>query len=238
MNILSSTNLSSFADWYSMLPLNGGIIIINKPVGITSFGLVKQLKRHFKNFKIGHSGTLDPLASGLMIVAIGKSTKLLNELTGLNKEYQGIIKLGKSTPSLDKETPEIGEDLVPEIDSEKISNLINKYIGEIDQVPPIYSAVKIEGSSAYNYARNNKDKELSPKVVKVESLKICEIDPPFIHFTISVSKGFYVRKFAEDFANDLGTTGYLYQLVRTKIDNFGITSAIEFSDLLRILQKD
>lgn len=238
MNILSSSNLSSFPEWFSMLPQNGGIIIINKPIGITSFGLIKQLKKHFKNFKIGHSGTLDPLASGLMIVAIGKSTKILNELTGLSKEYQGIIKLGKSTPSLDKETPEIGENAIPDIDVNSIMQLANKYTGEIEQVPPIYSAVKIDGSSAYNYARSNKDKVLTPKMVEVKSLKIEEVDLPYIHFRIHVSKGFYVRKFAEDFAKDLETTGYLYKLKRIKIEDFEISSAIELSDLLNLLLKD
>lgn len=238
MNILSNSNLDNFADWFNLLPQSGGIILINKPIGITSFGLIKQLKRHFKGLKIGHSGTLDPLASGLMIVAVGKATKLLSEITGFSKKYRGIIKLGKHTPSLDKETPEIGEDTIPEIDENKICNLAKQFIGLVDQIPPIYSAVKIEGNSAYNLARNQKEKELTPKQVEVIDLAIDEIDLPFIYFNIFVSKGFYVRKFAEDFAKELGTTGYLYKLERTKIANYDLASSIQLSELLNLLHKD
>lgn len=238
MNLLTSSNLSSFSDWLSMVPQIGGIIILNKPIGITSFSLIKQLKRLFKNYKIGHAGTLDPLASGVMIIAIGKATKQLNELSGSSKEYSGIIKFGTSTPSLDKETPEYSQDIIPEIDSSTISLVAQKYIGTIQQTPPIYSAVKIEGKSAYNYARSNKQKELQPKQVEVKSLTIVEVDIPYIHFTIHTSKGFYVRKFAEDFANDLGTKGYLYKLIRTKFDSYDLSSSIELSDLVKLFNKD
>lgn len=238
MNILSNSNLENFNDWFNSLPTSGGIILINKPIGITSFGLIKQLKRYFKGYKIGHSGTLDPLASGLMIVAVGKATKLLNELTGLSKKYRGIIKLGSHTASLDKETPEIVEEGIPEIDDNSIFRLSKQFIGISEQVPPIYSAIKIDGNSAYNLARNQKEKELSPKQVEVIDLAIEQIDLPFIYFDIHVSKGFYVRKFAQDFAKGLGTTGYLYKLERTKIDEYDLGSSIQLDDLLKLLHKD
>lgn len=235
MNILSNSNFDSFLDWFNSIPQNGGILLINKPIGITSFGLIKQLKRYFKGYKIGHSGTLDPLASGLMIIAIGKATKLINELTGLDKDYKGIIKLGSSTSSLDKETPEATSDNFIELNDETIYNIVNQFIGVADQVPPIFSAVKIDGKSAYKFARNKTEKELTSKKIEIKSLEITEIDLPFIHFRISVSKGFYVRKFAEDFANQLGTIGYLYSLQRTRIEKFKIEDSISLEKLLQFI---
>ena len=242
MNILSSSNLDLFDDWLQLLPEKGGIILINKPIGITSFELIKQLKKHFKGYKIGHSGTLDPLASGLMLVAIGKATKLLNQLTTLNKEYIGTIKLGVTTASLDRETPEIGEGNLQNLNESLIYETAKKFIGKFEQKPPIYSAVKIDGQSAYKLVRNKRKedeqilKEPSPRLIEVKFLVIKDIDLPFVHFQIYVSKGFYVRKFAEDFAKELGTIGYLYKLERIKIDQFSLNDSIELQKLLEILQ--
>ncbi len=244
MNILSNSNFDSFDEWFSLLPQKGGIILLNKPIGYTSFTLIKQLKKHFKGYKIGHSGTLDPLASGLMLVAIGKATKTLTQLIGFSKEYSGIIKLGVTTPSLDKETPEIGDGVLENLDEPKIYDVAQKFIGRLQQTPPIYSAIKIDGQSAYKLVRNkvNMDKKIPkepiPKEVEIKSLIINQIDLPFIHFYISVSKGFYVRKFAEDFAKELGTVGYLYKLERTKIDEYNIENAIQIDDLLKMLQNN
>lgn len=244
MNILSNSNYYFFNKWFDAISDEGGIILINKPIGYTSFDIIKQLKKHFKGYKIGHSGTLDPLASGLMLVAIGKATKLLTHFTDFSKEYCGIIKLGVTTASLDKETPEIGYGNLQNISEAQIYEVAKSFVGKLKQTPPVYSAVKIDGQSSYKYIRSqSNDSELQtkqplPREVEIKSLIIKEIDLPFVHFQIYVSKGFYVRQFAQDFAKQLGTIGYLYGLERTKINDYEIKDAIKLENLLKLLENN
>lgn len=235
MNLLDNRSIRNLDEWKSRLPYYGGLILINKPTGITSFDVIKILKRAFPNYKIGHSGTLDPLASGVLLVAIGKLTKRINELTNQDKEYNGIIKLGATTPSLDKETIEIIDEKSIEVNEFEVLECAKAFIGEIYQTPPHFSALKVQGKPSYEYARQKQNIEIQPRKVTVYDLQILQVDFPFVSFNIKVSKGFYVRQFASDFAMKLNTKGYLYCLTRLAIGNYKIENSIEFSELMAVL---
>jgi tRNA pseudouridine55 synthase len=232
INLLNKQNILQYDDWVNSLKENGGFILIDKEEGLTSFQLIKKIKYKFKNFKVGHSGTLDPLASGLLIIAIGKATKQLNLLQNNDKQYEGIIKLGATTPSFDRETPEIEKTSIDNIKESDILQLKEKFQGTIKQVPPNFSALKFEGKRAYKFARNDKDIKLEPREVNISDFQILEIDFPFVKFKIDVSKGFYVRSFARDFGLMLNCPSYLYSLKRTRIGNYFLKDAISFEDII------
>lgn len=235
---------NKFVNWIGNIKESGGIILIGKEEGWTSFDVVWKVKNALrkklfeqkiiegKNFKVGHAGTLDPLASGLMIIAVGKGTKDLNNLQNLDKQYIGTIKLGVSTPSFDRETPEESEAVdISNISEKQILNTIPKFLGKIQQTPPIYSAIKIDGKRAYEFARKKIEKEIEPREVEISDFQITQIDFPFIKFKIDVSKGFYVRSFARDFGKELGLPSYLYSLTRTRVGSFFLDNAITIDDI-------
>ena len=205
----------------------GEIILIDKPSGPTSFQVVSKIRKITGVKKVGHSGTLDPKASGLMIVCTGKKTKEMDRFINFNKTYSGIIRLGLTSPSMDMET-ECSELPLPEgLDEKKILEVRDNFLGEIEQIPPMYSAVKIKGKKLYNLARKGKSIERKPRKVLIERFEIERIDLPDIHFTITCSKGTYIRVIADDFGKMLNNGGILLELRRTGIGDFRVDDAIK-----------
>lgn len=204
----------------------GEIILIDKPSGPTSFQVVSKIRKITSVKKVGHSGTLDPKASGLLIVCTGKKTKEMDRFINFNKTYSGIIRLGLTSPSMDTET-ECSELPLPEVlDEKKILEARDNFLGEIEQIPPMYSAVKIKGKKLYNLARKGKSIEREPRKVFIERFEIEKIDLPDIHFTITCSKGTYIRVIADDFGKKLNSGGILLELRRTQIGKFRVDDAI------------
>lgn len=211
--------------------LNGQLLLIDKPLGWTSFQAVNKLKWairkqfNLKKIKIGHAGTLDPLATGLLIICTGKFTKKIPEFQGQTKEYTGTITLGATTPSYDLET-EIDQTFPTEhITEEKIQETTLQFIGEIEQAPPIFSALKKDGKRLYEYAREGKSVEIKTRKTKILEFEITAINLPEINFRIVCSKGTYIRSIAYDFGKVLNSGGHLTALRRTKIGDFNVDIA-------------
>lgn len=218
--------------------LSGQVILIDKPVNWTSFDVVSKIRKLIKVKKVGHAGTLDPLATGLLIVCTGKKTKEISDYQEKRKKYTGIITLGKSSPSMDLAT-DVTEKILPDnLTQDKIIEVRNKFLGKILQVPPMYSAVKHKGKALYKFARAGKEVEREPKQVEVFSFEILKIDLPDIHFEIVCSKGTYIRTIANDFGNELNCGGILSLLRRTEIGEYKVDDAYEmneFSSMFRTL---
>ena len=209
--------------------LEGQIILLDKPLDWTSFQAVNKLKfklkKEFnlpKKFKIGHAGTLDPRATGLLIVCTGKFTKIIPEIQDAPKEYVTEIKIGVQTESYDTEKPEILHQDISAITDEQIKGTLDKVLGEIDQKPPIFSAIKIAGNRAYDLARAGKEVEMKSRKTTINYINDIEIELPFVRFTVGCSKGTYIRSLAHDIGQDLGVGAYLTNLRRTKIGDYKI----------------
>ena len=216
--------------------LEGNAILIDKPLNWTSFDVVKKvrniLRSHYqvKKIKVGHAGTLDPLADGLLILCTGKWTKKIDEFQNQEKEYTGTFVLGATTPSYDLET-EIDQTFdFTNISKEKIEANTNLFIGNFEQAPPIYSALKKEGVRLYEYARKGINIEIKKRNVNVSSFKISRIELPEVDFKITCSKGTYIRSIAHDFGKSLDNGAYLSKLTRTKIGAFKLEDAIKLED--------
>ena len=207
----------------------GEIILIDKPSGPTSFQIVSKIRKITGVKKVGHSGTLDPKASGLMIVCTGKKTKEMDNFIGLNKTYSGIIRLGLTSPSMDTETECSKIPLPDDIDLKKILQARDNFLGEIEQTPPMYSAVKVGGKKLYNLARKGKSIEREPRRIFIEKFDITKIALPDINFTITCSKGTFIRVIADDFGKKLNTGGVLVELRRTGIGDFHVDEALSIS---------
>ncbi|MGB7785561.1 MAG: tRNA pseudouridine(55) synthase TruB [Salinimicrobium sp.] len=209
----------------------GQILLLDKPLEWTSFQLVNKLRwlirKNFKikKIKVGHAGTLDPLATGLLIICTGKATKKIEELQGQEKEYTGTFTLGATTPSYDLET-EIDQTFPTEhLSEEKIREATNAFLGEIDQYPPIYSALKKDGKRLYEYARSGKEVEVSARKVQISEFEITDISLPKVAFRVVCSKGTYIRSLAHDFGKHLQTGAHLSGLRRTRIGNYSVENA-------------
>ncbi|MCW5911261.1 MAG: tRNA pseudouridine(55) synthase TruB [Cyclobacteriaceae bacterium] len=207
------------------------VILINKPLTWTSFDVVNKLRGKLKIKKIGHAGTLDPLATGLLILCTGKMTKRIDEYQAQEKEYTGKFVIGKTTPSHDLETPVEEVTSVDHITEAQIREIAQKFTGVIQQVPPLHSAIKIDGKRAYKFARKGTDVELKSREVTVSTFEITAIKKPAIHFRIVCSKGTYIRSLARDFGNELGTGAYLAELCRTRIGEFKLADALELDQI-------
>ena len=212
--------------------LEGQIILLDKPLDWTSFQAVNKLKYKLKNefklpkkFKIGHAGTLDPRASGLLIVCTGKFTKKIPEIQDAPKEYLTEIKIGVQTESYDTEKPEILPQDITHITENLIQETLAKFVGEIDQKPPVFSAIKIDGKRAYDLARKGEEVEMKTRKTTIHYLQDIEIDLPFVRFTVGCSKGTYIRSLAHDIGQDLGVGAYLTNLRRTKIGEYSVNDA-------------
>lgn len=218
--------------------LDGQVILVDKPVNWTSFDVVNKIRRLIKVKKVGHAGTLDPLATGLLIVCTGKKTKNISEYQAQQKKYVGVITLGKTSPSMDLAT-EITSFLLPDnLNEEKIFDVRNKFLGKIEQIPPMFSALKHNGKSLYKLARAGKVVQRDPRQVEIFSFDIKKVELPDIYFEITCSKGTYIRVIANDFGVELGCGGVLSSLRRTEIGEFSVDDAVdlqnfaeEFNDL-------
>ena len=212
--------------------LDGQIILLDKPLDWTSFQAVNNLKYKLKNefnlpkkFKIGHAGTLDPRATGLLIVCTGKFTKKIQEIQDAPKEYLTEVKIGVQTESYDTEKPEILQQDYSHISEEFILETLQKFVGEIDQKPPVFSAIKIDGNRAYDLARKGEEVEMKSRKTTIHYLNNIEIELPFVRFTVGCSKGTYIRSLAHDIGQELGVGAYLTNLRRTKIGDYSVENA-------------
>ncbi|MDR0368565.1 MAG: tRNA pseudouridine(55) synthase TruB [Bacteroidales bacterium] len=218
----------------------GSVLLVDKPLRWTSFDVVNKLKYEIrkmfdiKKFKIGHAGTLDPLATGLLIVCIGKCTKLIPEIQSQAKEYTGTFTIGATTPSYDLEKQP--ENFLPfcHITKEDIDKATARLTGVIQQFPPVFSAVKIDGKRAFDYARNKQEVTLQPKETEIYSFEITHTDLPKIDFKIACSKGTYIRSIAHDFGNLLECGAYLSALRRTKTGDFSVEQAMDMTPFVNI----
>lgn len=216
----------------------GVVILINKPMNWTSFKVVDKVKRLLKAKKVGHAGTLDPKATGLLILCTGKLTKSIDEFQNQIKEYRGKIYFGKSTPTMDMESFDQAseEKDISQLSIELIKEAANEFIGEITQIPPAYSAVWINGKRAYEFARKGKNIELKPRKVFIHKFEILSYNPPLAEFEIVCSKGTYIRSLAHDLGQKLGYGAFLYELERTRIGDFKLEDAIDLEQLKKLIQ--
>lgn len=205
----------------------GGIILVNKPLTWTSFDVVKKIKFATRVKKIGHAGTLDPLATGLLIVCFGKHTKIIESIQEQKKTYTGTFKIGATTPSFDLESEEDAQFDVSQINSELIAAKASSFVGEIDQTPPHFSAVKVNGKRAYSLAREGEEFALKSKKITIESFTVDSQNFPFVDFEIVCSKGTYIRALARDLGEALGAGAYLTSLKRTQIGAYSVLHAQE-----------
>ena len=209
----------------------GKVLLVDKPLDWTSFQAVNKikfkLKREFKlrKIKVGHAGTLDPKATGLLIVCTGKATKQISFIQDAEKEYRAEIKIGVQTESYDTEKPEILHQDYTHITEENISAALGKFIGEIDQRPPVFSALKIDGERAYDLARAGQSIEMKTRKTTIHYIKDVEISLPLVSFTVGCSKGTYIRSLAHDIGQELGVGAYLTALRRTKIGAYSVEEA-------------
>ncbi|WP_419241324.1 tRNA pseudouridine(55) synthase TruB [Cardinium endosymbiont of Nabis limbatus] len=214
--------------------LSEAILMVDKPLGWTSFDVVKKVRCALKIKKIGHAGTLDPLATGLLLLCSGRETKKISSLQALDKVYTGQIVLGKTTPSMDLETPFDRLSSYDHITEEMVRAAAATFVGPITQIPPIYSAVKIGGQRAYKMARKGEKAQLSPRSIVIHSFCITAIELPVITFKVVCSKGTYIRRLAHDLGEKLGVGGYLHALCRTQIGHYGLDQAYTLERLLQI----
>ncbi|MCH8332015.1 MAG: tRNA pseudouridine(55) synthase TruB [Bacteroidetes bacterium] len=210
----------------------GCILPVNKPAEWTSFDVVKKIRNTCKA-KVGHAGTLDPLATGLLILCTGKLTKKLDEIQGMVKEYTGTMILGASTPTYDSELPPDNKYPTDHIDEALIMDTVKQFTGKIKQRPPIYSAIKVEGEALYKKARRGESVEIKTREVQIDEFEISNIDGLEISFSIRCSKGTYVRSLAHDFGKALNSGAYLATLCRTRIGTFSIEDAWDLDDLVK-----
>jgi tRNA pseudouridine55 synthase len=211
---------------------NGRVLLINKPIQWTSFDVVNKLRYRLRIKKVGHAGTLDPLATGLLIICTGKMTKRIEEFMGLEKEYTGKFILGKTTPSHDLETGIVEGKDISNLTEEQIYNATKALTGNIQQLPPMHSAIRIGGKRAYQFARKGQDVDLKLREVEVTSFEITGIRLPEVNFRIVCSKGTYIRSIARDFGDALGVGAYLTDLCRTRIGNFKLEDAVNVDNIV------
>ena len=209
----------------------GRILLVNKPLHWTSFDVVNKLRYKLKTKKIGHAGTLDPLATGLLIICVGKMTKRIEEFMGQEKEYRGRFILGQTTVSHDLETPVSEQKNISHITQDVIQQTSNLFVGNIQQLPPQHSAIRIKGKRAYEFARAGKEIALAPRKIVVHTFEIQQINLPEVSFRIVCSKGTYIRSLVRDFGDQLKVGAYLSELCRTRIGDFKLEDATSVDDI-------
>lgn len=212
----------------------GIVLLIDKDKSKTSFNVIGEVRRKLGIKKVGHAGTLDPMATGLLIVCAGKKTKEIYKYQDMSKVYEGTITLGAKTASMDAETEPTDIKSFDHITNEQIEGAKEKFLGEIEQIPPMYSAIKHKGTSLYKYARKGIEIERAPRKISVYSFEISEINLPNVKFKIECSKGTYIRSIANDFGEILGCGGYLTELRRTHIGSFNVEHALTIAELKQI----
>lgn len=222
--------------------IEGEILHIDKPLHWTSFRVVRVLRAKLcqrlkiKKLKVGHAGTLDPLATGVMTICTGKKTKLIEQLQSYTKEYVADIMLGATTPSFDRETEIDAEFPTAHITRELVEEALRLFIGTIEQVPPIYSAVMVDGKRAYEYARKNEDIELKPKILVIDSIELISCNIPNITIRVVCSKGTYIRALARDIGIALESGAHLTGLVRTRVGDITLENCLKMDEIDRFIE--
>jgi len=218
--------------------IKGEVLYVAKPLTWTSFSLVNKLRwklqktLKIKKLKVGHAGTLDPLATGVMIICTGKSTKLIESFQYQTKEYIATLKLGETTPSFDLEMPVDGTFPAEHITREMVDEVIPQFLGEIQQVPPAYSAVKVDGKRAYEYARNGEEIELKSKLLVIDDIEVLDFTPPELKIRVVCSKGTYIRALARDIGLALHSGAHLIALERTRIGEVRLEDCWQIDELM------
>jgi tRNA pseudouridine55 synthase len=215
----------------------GRVLLFDKPLEWTSFDVVRKIRNVIKIKKVGHAGTLDPLATGLLIVCTGKFTKKINEYMAQEKQYTGTITLGAITPTYDLESAPGNFKSLDGITEEIIRETTEQFTGEILQTPPIHSAIKQKGKPVYLLARKGKEVKLEPRAITINKFEITNIELPVISFRVVCTTGTYIRSLANDFGASLGCGGYLSQLRRTRIGNFKVEDAISVEEFVQMYSK-
>jgi len=222
----------------------GTLLLVDKPLDWTSFDVVNKIRYKIKHrlgvkkIKVGHSGTLDPMATGLLLICTGKFTKKLHEFQGLGKEYTGTITLGGTTPSYDKETPIDATFPIDHIDQELIEQARQQFTGDIEQIPPMFSAIKVDGQPLYKKARKGITIEVKPRPITIHRFDFEDIKIPDLSFIVSCTKGTYIRSLAYDFGKAVRSGGYLTSLRRTKIGDYNIEDAWNLEELIQYIEGD
>jgi len=214
----------------------GQLLLINKPLHWTSFDVVRRIRHLVKVKKVGHAGTLDPLATGLLVICTGKFTKKINEYMAQEKEYSGSFTIGAETPTYDLESNPQNFKSIENVNAENVKTLAEKFVGYIPQVPPAHSAIKLQGKRVYELARKGKQVELEPRRVFIKEFEITNVELPIVNFRVVCSTGTYIRSLASDFGNALGCGAYLSSLCRTRIGSFKLEDALtieQFENTLR-----
>lgn len=224
----------------------GTVLLVNKPIEWTSFDVTNKIKRLIQRYinnpdngiiktgkkvKVGHAGTLDPLATGLLIVCVGKETKNIDRYMGMPKTYTGSFYIGATTPSFDKETPHDAIFETKHLDDAFIIETAKHFVGALQQIPPNYSAIKKDGIRAYKAARAGAEMELEARTIIINSFEISSIEMPLVHFKVNCSKGTYIRSLARDFGKALGSGAYLNSLCRTQIGIFELANAKSLDEI-------
>ena len=218
--------------------IEGEVLPIDKPLGWTSFDVVNKLRYKIRDYlkvkkvKVGHAGTLDPLATGMLIICTGRKTKVIDSYQGQEKEYTGIIELGRETPSYDAETETSNTYEISEITENQLREAAKKFVGVQEQIPPVYSAKRIKGKRAYEFARKNEEVDIKPVTINIKEFELTRIDLPEVGFRVVCEKGVYIRSLAHDFGKYLNNGGVLASLRRTRIGDFHVNEAYDLFDLV------
>jgi len=208
-----------------------GIIVVNKPGGMTSHDVVEFVRKRLKTRRVGHAGTLDPMATGVLLILVGRCTKLFNHFLDFDKEYLATLTLGERTTSGDREGRIIEKKEYTSVTDRKVKGVFDSYLGEITQVPPMVSAIKHRGKRLYALARRGIEVNRRPRPVVIKELRLLEFNLPDIKFYLKCSKGTYVRQLAEDIARDLNCVGYISEIQRQSIGPFNISGALSLSQI-------
>lgn len=211
--------------------LEGKVLLLDKPIGWTSFNMVQKVRYLTRVTKVGHAGTLDPLATGLLIICTGKYTKQINTYMGMTKEYTGTMVIGATTPTYDLESEPENFKNIDHISAEQIQLATRQFVGPILQMPPQHSAIKKDGKRLYESARQGIEVKVDPRPITIESFEITKIELPTIDFKVVCSTGTYIRSLVKDFGDTLGVGAYMSALRRTRIGDFKIEDAMQWEDL-------
>lgn len=220
-------------DFASLDYLAGETLLVDKPPQWTSFKVVHTIRKAINVKRVGHTGTLDPLATGLLIILTGRNTKQMMNFEGLSKSYTGTFLLGMTSPSMDTETEMTSRNLPENLNDDLIFKTRNTFLGDIEQIPPMYSALKVNGKKLYDLARKGKEIERKPRNVHIYQFKITGINIPEVHFDIRCSKGTYIRVIANDFGEKLGCGAVLNKLRRTEIGEYSVNDALSVEEFVQ-----
>lgn len=216
----------------------GKVLLINKPLRWTSFDAVRKIRNLIRIKKVGHAGTLDPLATGLLIICTGKFTKKINEYMSQEKEYTGTFTLGATTPTYDLESEPDNFKPTGSVTEELLKSTTTQFTGEIMQVPPAHSAIKVDGKRVYELARKGKEVKLEPRKITIKEFEITKVEMPIVHFKVVCSTGTYIRSLANDFGAALGCGAYLSSLCRTRIGSFLLDDAMSIEGFEANIKKE